>query len=56
MGNITTIEQTDNDEYPLDYSYNLELVDYIDYQKILEIVQPNLGNFRTYQLLDYNIS
>lgn len=52
MGHITSIEETDDDEYPLDYSYDIELVDYIDYQKILEIVKPNLGNFRTYQLLD----
>ncbi|QHG91418.1 hypothetical protein CVO_06025 [Sulfurimonas sp. CVO] len=52
MGNITNIEETDDKEYPLDYSYNLELVDYIDYQTILEIVKPQLGNFRTYQLLD----
>lgn len=52
MGHITSIEETYDDEYPLDYSYNLELVDYIDYQKILEIVKPKLGNFRTYQLLD----
>ncbi|MFK5975550.1 MAG: hypothetical protein QM493_03475 [Sulfurovum sp.] len=52
LRHITNIEETDNDEYPLDYSYNLELVDYIDYQKIIEIVNPKLGNFRTYQLLD----
>lgn len=52
MGHITSIEETDEEEYPLDYSYTLESVDYIDYQKILEIVKPSLGNFRTYQLLD----
>jgi len=45
-----------HEEYPLDYSYNLELVDYIDYQKVLEIVEPKLGNFRTYQLLDSKTS
>lgn len=52
MGHITKIEKTNHEEYPLDYSYNLELVDYIDYQKVLDIVKPKLGNFRTYQLLD----
>lgn len=52
MGHIINIEETDDQEYPLDYSYNLKLVDYIDYQTILEIVKPQLGNFRTYQLLD----
>ena len=52
IGYIIKIEKTDDAEYPLDYSYNLELVDYIDYEKILEIVKPKLGNFRTYQLLD----
>jgi len=52
LGQNVKIEETDDEEYPLDYSYDLELIDYIDYQKILEIVKPKLGNFRTYQLLD----
>jgi len=56
LGHITKIEKTDHEEYPLDYSYNLEQVDYIDYEKVLEIVKPNLGNFRTYQLLDSTTS
>lgn len=56
LGYITSIEETDDEEYPLDYAYNLELVDYIDYQIILEIVKPKLGNFRTYQLLDSETS
>jgi len=56
LGNILKIEETDDKEYPLDYSYTLEVTEYIDYQKILEIVKPKLGNFRTYQLLDSKIS
>ncbi len=52
IGDITNIEKTNHPEYPLDYSYNLELVDYINYEKVLKIVKPKLGNFRTYQLLD----
>jgi len=56
LGHIIKIEKTDHEEYPLDYSYNLEQVDYIDYEKVLEIVKPKLGNFRTYQLLDSTTS
>jgi 5-methylcytosine-specific restriction protein A len=56
LGNILKIEETDDKEYPLDYSYTLEVTEYIDYQKILEIVKPKLGYFRTYQLLDSKIS
>jgi 5-methylcytosine-specific restriction protein A len=56
LGHDIKIEETDDEEYPLDYSYSLELTDYIDYQKILEIVKPTLGNFRTYQLIDNETS
>ncbi len=52
IGDITNIEKTNHPEYPLDYSYNLELVNYINYEKVLEIIKPKLGNFRTYHLLD----
>ena len=56
LGHNIKIEETDDEDYPLDYSYDLELTDYINYQKILEIVKPTLGNFRTYQLLDSETS
>lgn len=51
-GFITNIEDSKEEKYPLDFYYNLTIVDNIDYKKVLEIANPNLTCFRKYTLLD----
>jgi len=55
-GDITKIEESEDETYPLDFYYNLTLVDNIDYKKIIEYAKPKLGNFRNYELLDFETS
>lgn len=51
-GSITKIEESNDKNYPLNYYYYLQVVDNIDYNKIVEFAEPKLGNFRNYELLD----
>jgi hypothetical protein len=51
-GTITDIEKSDDKDYPLNYYYNLEEIDNIDYNIIIKFAKPKLGNFRNYELLD----
>ncbi|QDF30300.1 HNH endonuclease [Halarcobacter anaerophilus] len=51
-GLITKLAVSDDDEYPLDYYYDLRLVDYIEYDKIIEYSEHKQGIFRHYELLE----
>lgn len=52
-GYITKIEKSENDEYPLDYHYELTPVNNIEYNKIVEYAEYKKGtDFRKYTLLD----
>jgi len=55
-GDITKIKESKDNKYPLDFYYNLTLVDNINYKMIIEYAKPKLGNFRTYELLDFKTS
>ena len=53
LGKITDIKRSNHKKYPLDYFYELDEVDYIDYNKIIDYVEYKDGAyFREYQFLD----
>lgn len=51
-GLITKLALSDDDEYPLDYYYDLQLVDYIEYDTIIEYTEHKQEIFRHYELFD----
>lgn len=51
-GCITRIEKSDHLVYPLNYYYQLTLIDNIDYKKVVEYAEHKARYFQIYKLLD----